>query len=227
MKKIAIILARSGSKIIHNKNIKHFFGKLIIAYSVETAINSNMYDEVMVSTDSESIKGVALQYGAKVPFLRSAENTNDFVTTVDALFEVLEWYKLDGNEFITATCIYACAPFVSPDLLKESFSILEKGYDCVFPVLPYSHPIERALQVYEKNVISFFDANSNSRTQDFKKSYYDAGMFYSFDVEKFLENKSLRTDNIFVIEVNELCAQDIDNENDWKLAELKYKLCFN
>ena len=227
MKRIAIIPARGGSKRISNKNIKDFFGKPIIAYSIEAAINSGMYDEVMVSTDSESIKEVALKYGAKVPFLRSAENSNDFATTVDVLLEVLAWYKANGSEFNASTCIYACAPFTSSALLKQSFSMLDKGCDCVFPVLPYSHPIQRAVEVSEEGKITpFFDADTIVRTQDFKKAFHDAGMFYTFDVNKLLVNKSLRTQDTLAIEINELHAQDIDNENDWQLAELKYKMFF-
>ncbi len=228
MKRIAIIPARGGSKRIPNKNIKDFFGKPIISYSIEAALSSGMYDEVMVSTDSESIRDVALHYGAKVPFLRSADNSNDFSTTVDVLLEVLEWYRQAGHEFDLATCIYACAPFTSAGLLKESFRILDEGCDCVFPVLPYSHPIQRALEVSETGRIApFFDVDATARTQDFKKAFHDAGMFYSFDVGKLLINKSLRTQNTFAVEINELHAQDIDNENDWQLAELKYKMFFN
>lgn len=227
MKRIAIIPARGGSKRIPNKNIKDFLGKPIIAYSIETAINSGLYDEVMVSTDSEAIKEVALKYGAKVPFLRSAQNSNDFATTVDVLLEVIEWYKQTGKQFNEATCIYACAPFVNSTLLKNSFEKLENGCDCAFPVLPYSHPIQRALQLSDEGKVSpFFDTDITARTQDFKKSYHDAGMFYSLDINKLLINKSLRTENTFAMEIDELHAQDIDSENDWQLAELKYKLFF-
>lgn len=227
MKRIAIIPARGGSKRIPNKNIKDFFGKPIIAYSIEAAIVSGMYDEIMVSTDSESIKEVALQFGAKVPFLRSAQNSNDFATTVDVLLEVLSWYKKKGIHFEAATCIYACAPFTSAALLKESFNILDKGCDCVYPVLPYSHPIQRAVKLSEENFVKpFFDTDATARTQDFNKAFHDAGMFYSFSVERLLVTKSLRTDNTVALLIDELCAQDIDSENDWQLAELKYKLFF-
>lgn len=228
MKRIAIIPARGGSKRIPNKNIKDFFGKPIIAYSIEAAINSGMYDEVMVSTDSESIKEVALSYGAKVPFLRSKENSNDFATTVDVLLEVLAMYKARGVEFNTSTCIYACAPFTSSALLKKSIDMLTRGSDCVFPVLPYSHPIQRAVILSEEGRITpFFDTDKTARTQDFKKVFHDAGMFYTFDVNKLLLNKSLRTENTLAIEINELHAQDIDNEYDWELAELKYEKFLN
>lgn len=228
MKKIAIIPARGGSKRIPNKNIKDFFGKPIIAYSIEAALGSGLYDEVMVSTDCDLIKEVALKYGAKVPFLRSSVNSNDFATTFDVLEEVLRWYKQNGINFNEATCIYACAPFTTIHLLKKSIQLLEKGCDCVFPVIQYSHPIQRALEMNTHgNIISFFDVDNSARTQDFKKAFHDAGMFYTFDVEKLLINKSLRTENTIAIEIDELAAHDIDNESDWKLAELKFKLLKN
>lgn len=227
MKKIAIIPARGGSKRIPNKNIKDFFGKPIIAYSIEAALNSGLYNEVMVSTDCDSIRDIALQYGAKVPFIRSEQNSNDFATTVDVLLEVLERYKIDGFEFNEATCIYACAPFVTADLLRKSFYLLKDGCDCVFPVLEYSHPIQRAMGVSDEGrVIPFFDDDSTKRTQDFQKAFHDAGMFYTFDVNKLFANQSLRTNNTIAIKIDELSAHDIDNENDWRLAEMKYKLFF-
>lgn len=229
MNKIAIIPARGGSKRIPKKNIKNFFGKPIIAYAIEAALKSGLYNEVMVSTDSEEIAAVALKYGATIPFIRSADNSNDFATTVDVLCEVLDWYKERDVEFEFATCIYACAPFINEKLLKDSFEILiNEKCDCVFPILAYSHPIQRALRFGEKGKIDTFDdSNSNYRTQDLDKAFHDAGMFYSFDVNKLLLNKSLRTSDTFAIEINELHAHDIDTENDWILAELKYKLFSN
>ena len=228
MKRIAIIPARGGSRRIPNKNIKDFFGKPIIAYSIEAALGSGLYDEVMVSTDCDLIKEVALNFGAKVPFLRSSINSNDFATTYDVLEEVIEWYNQIGTDFGSATCIYACAPFTTIDLLKKSFQLLDTGCDCVFPVIPFTHPIQRALEVLQDGtVFPFFNSDSTARTQDFKKAYHDAGMFYTFDTAKLLINKSLRTVNTIAIEINELCAHDIDNENDWRLAELKYRLFIN
>jgi pseudaminic acid cytidylyltransferase len=225
LKRIAIIPARRGSKRILNKNIKNFFGRPIIAYSIEAALGCNLYDEVMVSTDCELIKDVALQYGAKVPFIRSSINSNDFATTFDVIEEVIKWYRQNGINFNEASCIYACAPFTSIHLLKKSFQLLEKGCDCVFPVIQYSHPIQRALDVLvDGKIMPFFDINNSIRTQDFKKAFHDSGMFYSFDVDKILLKKTFRTENTIAIEIDENCAHDIDNENDWKLAELKYKL---
>ncbi len=228
MKRIAIIPARGGSKRIPNKNIRDFFGKPIIAYSIEAAIHSQLYEEVMVSTDSEDIKEIALQYGAQVPFMRSSQNSNDFATTVDVLIEVITNYQSLGMDFDFGTCIYACAPFTTVSLLKQSFEYLDNETDCVFPALSYSHPIQRAFSVTkEGKIIPFFEENTNNRTQDLKPTFFDAGMFYSFSTTNFLKNKSLRTENTKSIVLDEMLAHDIDNEDDWRLAEFKYKMYFN
>ncbi|WP_281322680.1 pseudaminic acid cytidylyltransferase [Flavobacterium aestivum] len=229
MKTIAIIPARGGSKRIPHKNIKDFFGRPIISYAIEEAFKSGLYDEVIVSTDCEKIAAISVKYGARVPFIRSTQNSNDFATTVDVLFEVLEWYENQNVKFRYATCIYACAPFVNSKILKDSFDILIKeDCDCVFPVLAYSHPIQRALKLSGNNKIDLFDHfNSNVRTQDLEKVFHDAGMFYTFNVNNLYINRSLRTKNSFAIEIDELHAHDIDTENDWILAELKYKMFSN
>jgi pseudaminic acid cytidylyltransferase len=183
----------------------------------------------MVSTDDDKIAQIALEYGATVPFYRSIENSDDFATTVDVLLEVLEYYKSKGINFSQATCIYSCAPFITSNLLIESFKILEHNTcDCVFPSVAYSNPIQRAIFLNEANKVENFDfKNSNIRTQDFQKAYFDAGMFYTFEVEKLFTNKNLRTDNTYSIEIQDIYAQDIDNQNDWVLAELKYNLFIN
>ncbi len=226
MPSIAIIPARGGSKRIPRKNIRDFVGKPIIAYAIEAAINSNLYDEVVVSTDDIEIATIAKVYGASVPFLRSDKNSNDFATTVDVLIEVLDWYKNQNRSFEIATCIYACTPFVSSQLLKDSFQKMEESHaDCVFAVVAYAHPIQRALRLDLDGKIQAVDASqSNTRTQDLENTYHDAGMFYTFDVAALFQNRSLRTENTTAIIIDELQAHDIDSEIDWKLAEMKFKL---
>lgn len=224
-KKLCIIPARGGSKRIPRKNIKEFLGKAIIAYSIEAALKSELFDEVIVSTDDAEIAEIAKQYGAKVPFMRSRENANDFATTVDVLFEVLSQYKILGKSFKNACCIYPTAPFVTPDLLKEGYNMLiKKNYDSVFSVLRYSFPIQRALKLEQGKVSMFYAEFMESRSQDLEPSFHDAGQFYWFKPTLLEEQKKLWTNNTGVVEINELNAQDIDNETDWKLAELKYEL---
>ncbi len=225
MPRIAIIPARGGSKRIPRKNIRDFMGKPIIAYSIEAALKSDLFDEVMVSTDDEEIATIARQFGAAVPFVRSAINSSDEATTVDVLLEVLDFYKKEHRSWQQAVCIYPCAPFVTAELLVQASAVFQQQRaDVVFPVLRYGHPIQRALKLDQAGRISNFLAGfDQSRTQDLELAFHDAGMFYYFDVARFEQTKSLRTDNTIAMEIDENHAQDIDSESDWQLAELKYQ----
>lgn len=229
MKKIAIIPARGGSKRILRKNIKFFIDKPIIAYSIEAALKSNLFDEVMVSTDDEDIAKIATEYGAKVPFLRSEINSNDVATTIDVIAEVTEAYKKEGRIFDYTCCIYPCAPFVTKQILISSFSKLEdENLDCVFPVLKYGHPIQRALKVKADNRIEMIaPENMQIRTQDLEASYHDLGQFYMFKTEKIISANRLWNDNTGFIELKEIESHDIDTIEDWELAEFKYKYLKN
>ena len=225
-KKIAIIPARGGSKRIPKKNIKSFLGKPIIAYAIETAFNSNLFDEVMVSTDCEDIANVAKEYGAKVPFLRSDKNSDDFATTIDVISEVISCYKDRDLSFEYACCIYPCTPLLNKEKLTESFSLLLKhNLDCVFPIIRYGFPVQRAVRVNKDGVVVMIQPEHLiTRSQDLEPTFHDAGQFYFFNTEKLVSKQKLLTDLTGYIELSEMEAQDIDNLVDWKLAEVKYKL---
>ena len=224
-KRLAIITARGGSKRIPYKNIREFCGKPIITYSIEAALQAGVFDEVMVSTDDEKIATIAKEAGAKVPFLRSAETSNDFATTADVILEVLDAYEKVGEKFISACCIYPTAPFITSEKLKSAVELLEnKNYDSVMPVAEFSFPPLRGMIMEEDKVSYKWEEFSMARSQDLDKIYHDVGQFYVFDVEKFKEAKKLVTKNTGAIIIDELEMQDIDNEVDWKLAELKYQL---
>lgn len=226
MSKIAIITARGGSKRIPRKNIKDFLGKPIIAYSIESALKSELFDEVMVSTDDKEIAEIALQYGAKIPFIRSEKNADDFASTVDVLLEVLEEYKKRGQEFDFGCCIYPTAPFVNEEVLNKSYSLLiSNQFDTVFPVVKFGFPIQRAIKLSESKRMDMFQPeHKKTRSQDLEPAFHDSGQFYWFSVERILDQKQLWTDNTGVVVMSEMQTQDIDNPDDWKLAELKYKL---
>ena len=225
MGNICIIPARGGSKRIPRKNIKDFLGKPIIAYSIEAAIKSNLFDEVMVSTDDQAISKISKKLGASVPFIRSDKNSGDFSTTFDVLEEVIKNYKEINLEFKNICCLYPCAPFVTSEILIKSYNYFNKNfYDSVFPIVAYSYPIQRALNNYNGKVTMMLEENLNSRSQDLEKSFHDAGQFYFFNAEKLMRFKKIITSNSGGVVISELSAQDIDSETDWKLAELKYKL---
>ena len=226
MKKIAIIPARGGSKRIPRKNIKDFLGKPIIAYSIEAALGSGLFDEVMVSTDDEEIASVARRYGAKVPFMRSVENADDYATVSDVLSEVLERYRKELNKtFDFICCIFPTAPFVGPKDLEKSFEKIQKSkFDGLFPVVPFPAPVQRALHFQGDKIKMMHPENLNKRSQDLSPAYYDAGQYYWIKYDTFVRERKLWTDNVTAMVISPLKAQDIDTPEDWKLAELKYKL---
>lgn len=225
MKNIAIIPARGGSKRIPRKNIKEFMGQPIISYSIVAALKSNLFSEVMVSTDDEEIRDISLKYGANVPFLRSKENSNDFAGTMDVIKEVLNDYaKLEDKQFESGCCIYPTAPLIQIEHLKSGYELMmtNKLYS-VFPVVSFSYPIWRGLEKAENNKIKMvWHEYLNKRSQDLKQVYHDAGQWYWFDISQLKE--SFFTDNTECIYLKETEVQDIDNEIDWKLAEMKFRL---
>ncbi|HIE46161.1 MAG TPA: pseudaminic acid cytidylyltransferase [Flavobacteriaceae bacterium] len=225
MAKLCIIPARGGSKRISRKNIKNFLGKPIIAYSIEAALKSNLFDEVMVSTDDDEIAKIAKEYGAEVPFLRSEKNADDYATTIDVINEVILLYKKNGKTFERACCIYATAPFVTNESLIKAYQILvDNKFDTVFPVMEFSFPIQRALKINDDKMELFQPKHLNTRSQDLEKAYHDVGQFYWFDTEIILLKGKLWTDNTGVIVIKESEGQDIDTIADWRLAEIKYKI---
>ena len=226
MKNIAIITARGGSKRIPRKNIKDFLGKPIIAYSIEAAIESKMFDEVMVSTDDEEIAAIAIRYGAKVPFMRSQKNANDFATMIDVLLEVLDEYKIKFNqEFDIASCIYPCSPLMRVSDLKQSIlNLNDSNVESSFPIVPFSFPILRSLKINDKGCVEMnWIEYINTRSQDLPESYHLAGMFCSFKIPSFQKIKDLYYHSKPII-LEQIDVQDIDNEVDWKMTELKWQL---
>lgn len=224
-KNIAIITARGGSKRIPKKNIKDFQGKPIIAYGIEAALESGIFQEVMVSTDSVEIAEVAKQYGAEVPFMRSAKNSDDYATTSDVLLEVLDQYYSRGECFKYMTCIYPTAPFITADKLKFAMEKLQTtGASMVMPVVPFSYPPLRGYTMEGERIKMKWPEYRTSRSQDLETIYHDAGQFYCYDAEEYRVNRGKVQRGIVPVVISELEVQDIDNETDWKLAELKYRM---
>lgn len=225
MKSLALITARGGSKRIPRKNIKPFIGSPIIKYSIDAALEARCFDEVMVSTDDREIAQISEQYGAKVPFMRSGTTANDFATTADVIEEVLLEYKKRGTCFEDFCCIYPTAPFVTGNRLAEAMKILrETGVDAVLPVTRFSYPIQRALKIDNGRVSMIWPENYRARSQDLMPAFHDCGQFYCLKSGYLLEKKILFAENSKAIEIPESEVQDIDTEEDWTLAEIKFKL---
>lgn len=222
---IAIITARGGSKRIPHKNIKEFCGKPIIEYSIEAAKQAGIFDTVMVSTDDNKIAEIAKNAGAEVPFMRSEETSNDYATTADVLMEVLEKYKERGIRYENACCIYPTAPFVTGYKLRQAMEMLVKEKkDSVMPIVPFSFPPLRGMVINDGKLEYKWQEYAMKRSQDLEEIYHDCGQFYVFRVETFEKEKKLVTDNTVGMIISELEVQDIDNETDWQLAEMKYRL---
>jgi N-acylneuraminate cytidylyltransferase len=226
MANLCIIPARGGSKRIPRKNIKDFLGKPIIAYSIEAALQSGLFDEVMVSTDDEEIAQVAKEYGANVPFTRSSKNADDFATTSSVLLEVIAEYENIGMKHQYACCIYPTAPLISTEKLKIGFEKLKnENLNTVFPSVVFSYPIWRGLKRTSNEEFQMvWPENLDKRSQDLEEVYHDAGQWYWLDVENFKKDQKLFGNKTSCIVLESTEVQDIDSMVDWRLAELKYEL---
>ena len=220
---IAVITARGGSKRIPRKNIKEFMGKPMLAYAIEAAVNSKVFDEVMVSTDDVEIAEIAKQFGAKIPFMRSEKTANDFATTADVLDEVISEYKKRGKTFDELCCIYPCVPFLTADVINNAYEKFKTSdADRLIPVVKFSFPIQRAFKLNEQGMLEYREPeNAPKRSQDLEPMYHDVGMFYFYKTEK------MNSDKIAMLEMDETMVQDIDNESDWRMAETKYRIMHN
>lgn len=220
IKNLAIITARGGSKRIPRKNIKPFFGKPMIAYAINSALNAKIFDEIIVSTDDCEIAKISQDLGAKVPFMRSAKTSDDFATTKDVLLEVLQKYKELDFKIEQICCIYPCVPFLTGEILKNAFNeFIKSKADSLTPVVKFSFPIQRSFRINKDGFLEYNEPhNAIKRSQDLEPMYHDAGMFYFYKADNMNSNKKVA----FIID--EMLAQDIDTIDDWSIAELKFKV---
>lgn len=224
-KAIAVITARGGSKRIPKKNIRIFINKPIIAYSISAALRSKLFDEVMVSTDDKEIAQKALEYGAKIPFFRSKKNSDDKATSAEVVLEVLQSYEKLGERFEYVCCIYPTAPFITAEVLQATHSTLVGLHvDAVIPVVKFSYPIQRSLKMSSNNYVSLmYPSYINTRSQNLESAYHDAGQFYWLRVASFLKQRKLFMNKTIGYRISELLVRDIDTQEDWNIAEEKYR----
>ena len=222
---IAVIPARGGSKRIPRKNIKEFMGFPIIKYSIEAAIKSDLFDEIMVSTEDSEIAAIAEGFGAKIPFYRSNEAAGGESTLVEMLTEVLGKYRKIGENFDYVCVILSTAPFITAEVLRSSYEVLVKNKaDGVVPVVQFGYPIQRAFKIEDNRLSMVWPENILKFSQELDLTYHDSGQFYWLDVRKFIEQKKFFPDFTCPYVLPETHVQDIDTEEDWKLAEMKYNL---
>lgn len=221
---IAIIPARIGSKRIAKKNIKPFCGIPIINYPIKIALESNLFDRVIVSTDSKEIANIAIEAGAEVPFFRPNELSDDYTVTADVILHSLNKLNINNN-IDYACCIYATAVFVNKVYLEQGYKIItEKKSSTAFSITTFPFSIFRSLKINDNgNIEMIWPEHMNTRSNDLEEAYHDAGQFYWINVKKFLNNPSLYANDSMPIIIPRSHAQDIDTLEDWKKAELMYK----
>ncbi|MFZ4168778.1 pseudaminic acid cytidylyltransferase [Enterobacter ludwigii] len=222
---VAIIPARGGSKRIPRKNIKEFCGKPMIAWSIEAAQKSGVFDRIIVSTDDEEISEVAHEYGAEVPFIRPEELSNDFAGTIPVIRHATDWLISSGCEVDFVCCIYATAPFIrAEDIVRGLATLGEQQGDYAFTVTRFPYPIQRALKVSNEQRISMFSPEMfNVRSQDLEESWHDAGQFYWGTSLAWLNEKPIFSADSYSIELPRERVQDIDTPEDWRVAEWLFK----
>ncbi|WP_202968805.1 pseudaminic acid cytidylyltransferase [Sulfurospirillum halorespirans] len=221
---IAIIPARGGSKRIPRKNIKDFCGKPLIAYSIEAALQSGLFDKIIVSTDDEEIATVAKQYGAEVPFLRPRELSDDFTGTIPVIKHAIEATCKDQTLLKAVCCIYATAPFVQPYYIQEAYAKLKSTQSAyAFSATTYAFPIQRAIKLTHDHVEMFDSKHFSTRSQDLEEAYHDAGQFYWGTPEAWMEEKIIFAPHSTAVLLPRHLVQDIDTGEDWVQAELMYK----
>jgi N-acylneuraminate cytidylyltransferase len=223
--RICVIPARGGSKRIPRKNIRDFCGRPIIAYSIEAARESGLFDCVMVSTDDAEIAEVAHSLGAEIPFLRPEELADDYTGTNAVVRQAIEWHEAKAMSVAQACCLYATAPFVQTHYLIEGHRrLLASSKAYVFTVTPYPHPIQRALRLAEGGEVeAIYPEDRVARSQDLEPTYHDAGQFYWGTATAFLKDVALFSHHSLGLVLPPHLVQDIDSEEDWRRAELMYR----
>jgi len=222
---VAIIPARGGSKRIPRKNIKPFCGKPMIAWSIEAALQSGCFDQVIVSTDDAEIADVARQYGATVPFMRPVELSDDHTGTIPVMRHAIDWLNGQGPLVEQACCLYATAPFVSAEDIHRGRDVL-KGNDCdyAFSVTSYAFPIQRAIRLTEQGRVEMFNPEHfNTRSQDLEEAFHDAGQFYWGRAEAWLQARMIFSPSSMPVILPRHRVQDIDTPVDWVRAEWLFK----
>ena len=223
---ICMIPARGGSKRIPRKNIKAFNGKPIIAYSIKAAFESNCFDKVIVSTDDNEIAEVAKTYGAKVPFIRPAELSNDYTGTVPVIKHTIEWLESHNNTISNVCCLYATAPFVQSQAIFKAFQQLQESKaDYCFSVTSFAFPIQRSIRITQDDKVDmFYPENFNVRSQDLEEAYHDAGQFYWGKAQAFKDELPIFSETASPYILPRYLVQDIDTAEDWIRAESMHKV---
>ena len=220
---IAIIPARAGSKRIKNKNIKNFYKKPMIYWVVKKIIDSNIFDLIVVSSDSLKILNLSKKYGATTFIKRPKKLANDYASTIEVVLHSIEYLLKKKKNIKNIFCIYPCNPFLKIADLKKSLIFLKKYPKSItFTVTKYSHPIQRALKMNKNKKITYVNKSMKyKRTQDLTNHYYDAAQFYVGKIDSW---RNYNRASKIGLEIPAWRVADIDNHSDWKKAQLLFKI---
>ena len=223
---ICVIPARAGSRRIPRKNIKEFNGKPIIAYSIEAALKSNCFSQVIVSTDDDEISEVAKKYGAQIPFFRPDELSNDYATTIPVIKHAIEWMEDNKTPIENVCCLYATAPFILPQTISQAYQQLNNSnVDYCFSVTSFPFPIQRAIKIVKDNKLDmFYPGHFNTRSQDLEEAYHDAGQIYWGKAQAFKDELPIFSEVTTPYILPRYLVQDIDTMDDWIRAEAMYRV---
>ena len=224
--KLCVIPARGGSKRIPRKNIKSFCGQVMISNSIKAALDSQCFDQIIVSTDDTEIAEVAKSFGASTPFMRPDELANDYAGTVPVIKHAIEWFDDQGQPPSEVCCLYATAPFVTSSAIRKAYKQMQNTRaDYCFTATSFAFPIQRAIKVAANNRVEmFYPDYLKTRSQDLEESYHDAGQFYWGKAQAFKQQKSLFSKSATPYILPRYLVQDIDTPEDWRRAELMYQI---
>ncbi len=224
--RLCVIPARGGSKRIPRKNIKFFCGQAMIGYSIKVALDSQCFDQVIVSTDDAEIAEVAKSFGASVPFVRPKSLANDYAGTIPVIKHAIEWFDNQNQLPSEVCCLYATAPFVQVDTIRKAYEQMKQEQaDYCFTVTSFAFPIQRAVKVTKDNRVEMlYPGHLETRSQDLEESYHDAGQFYWGKAESFRQKKPLFSKDATPYILPRYLVQDVDTPEDWKRAELMYQV---
>jgi N-acylneuraminate cytidylyltransferase len=223
--RVAIIPARGGSKRIPRKNVKQFCGKPMIAWSIEAAKANKCFEQIIVSTDDEEIAHIAREWGASVPFMRPAKLADDYTGTLPVMRHAVEWLSEHEAPVDYACCLYATAPFVSPDDLQKGWELIQQ-HKCsyAFSVTSYAFPIQRAIRITQnQRVEMFYPEHFNTRSQDLEEAWHDAAQFYWGTAQAWQEERTIFGEDSVPVKLPRHRVQDIDTPEDWTRAEWLFR----
>ena len=221
---LAIIPARLRSKRLPLKNIKLFFGKPIITFSIDAAKKTKIFDKIIVSTDSIKIKKIAEKYGAEVPFLRPKNIADDRTHFNDAIIQSINEFKRRNIKITNVCCIYPTSPLINYKDIIKGFKLLKKSSSYVFSACEYISPPQRSFYFEKKNLKFLINNNYKKRSQDLSKIYHDAGQFYWGSKQTWLNDKIIFNKKSKIIEIDYLNFIDINYLKDFNIAKKLYKI---